>query len=339
MLVSVKDRLVATLAAPGIRRIVATSARSSLVIIMMHRFHGRGGYNGHSPQVLRRILHQLRSSGVALVDVETALQEFGDESSSASSGRMRPPRVAFTIDDGYADAVEIAGPIFSEFECPVTCFVVPNVVDGKTWYWWDMVETLLFQTSNHEITLEHHGELHVLPTRSEADRRAASHAICDWIKRIPAEAVQTLIGALALAAEVDLPMIAPPQYRVLSWAEMRAAESKGWRFGAHTMTHPVIDKCTDARAEWEIGESLVAVRAELANPTGVFCYPVGRVGDFGERDIALMKKHGVQWALSAIPGRLRPHSSFVNDPSWRWRIPRFTHDERAGGIMRMLLAR
>ena len=338
MLTALKHTAVAALAAPGIRHLVASSAASSLVIIMMHRFRRATGDGGHAPEALRRILQQLRAARVEIVDAEHALEAFGETASGMRGASAPRPRVAFTIDDGYADAVEVAGPVFAEFDVPVTCFVVPQVVDGEDWYWWDKIETALHRTARDGFVIEHLGERRTFALRTPQDRRSAFEVLCEWIKRIPADAVPDLLAAMMHAADVELPSRAPDSFRVLSWNEMRAAEPKGWRFGAHTMTHPVIGNCTDARADWEIGASLSAVREQVTNPTGVFCYPVGREGDFGERDMALMQRHGVSWALSAIPGRLRPGGPLQKDPRWRWRVPRFAHDERPGGLMRMLLS-
>jgi len=338
MLTVLKDRAVAALAAPGIRRLVASSATSSLVIIMMHRFRRAAGDDGHTPEALGRILQQLRSARVEIVDVEHALDAFINNESGLRVGTAARPRVAFTIDDGYADAVEVGGPVFAEFDVPVTCFVVPQVVEGEDWYWWDKIETALHRTAREGFVIEHLGERRTFALRTPRDRRVAFDALCEWIKRVPTDTVSDLLAAMSHATDVELPSRAPASFRVLSWEAMRAAEPKGWRFGAHTMTHPVIGNCTNARADWEIGASLAAVRARLTNPTGVFCYPVGREGDFGERDMALMQRHGVHWALSAIPARLRPNGPLLKDPHWRWRVPRFAHDERPGGLMRMLLS-
>lgn len=343
MLTALKDTAVAALAAPGIRRLVASSATSSLVIIMMHRFRRTTGGGGHAPEALHRILQQLRSARMEIVDVEHALEALVDAAQQTRDAQRGTPadrpRVAFTIDDGYADAIEVAGPVFAEFDVPVTCFVVPQVVAGEDWYWWDKIETALHRTERHSFVIEHLGERRTFALRTPQDRRLAFENLCEWTKRIPSDAVPDLLGAMMRAADVELPSRAPARFRVLSWNEMRAAEPKGWRFGAHTMTHPVIGNCTDVRADWEIGASLAAVQAQLTNPTGVFCYPVGREGDFGERDMSLMQRHGVRWALSAIPGRLRPDGPLLKDPCWRWRVPRFAHDERPGGLMRMLLSR
>jgi peptidoglycan/xylan/chitin deacetylase (PgdA/CDA1 family) len=335
---TLKNTLVGMLGAPGISRIVASSAGTSVVIIMMHRFAGAAvGHAGHSPSALKRSLSELRRAGIEMVDVEDALEAFVGGNGRERSRTPRRPRVAFTIDDGYADALELAGPVFAEFDCPVTCFVAPDVVDAKEWYWWDKVETLLQSSSRHELVFDSDGEPVTLSLRTPEERTAAFAAICALIKRLPSDVVPVFLAKVAEATDTELPSTPPSTYRVLDWDTMRSAEQRGWRFGAHSMTHPLMGRCTDARAEWEIGESIAAVRARLTNPSGVFCYPVGLEGDFGPREFEILRREGVRWALSAIPGRLRAGQVAQGDPSWQWRIPRFAHDERPGGILRMFL--
>ena len=336
---SFKDSLVRVLGAPGISRMVASGARESVVIIMMHRFAASsGGYAGHSPSALKRSLSEVRRAGIEMVDVENALEAFVEGEGRERSRMRRRPRVAFTIDDGYADALEVAGPVFAEFDCPVTSFVAPDIVDAKEWYWWDKIDTLIQSSPRHELVIDSDGAPVTLSLRTPNARAEAYGTVCELIRRLPFDAVPAFLAEFADAADTELPSAPPPRYRVLDWRTMRSAEQRGWRFGAHSMTHPLMGRCTDARAEWEIGESIAAVRARLTNPSGVFCYPVGREGDFGAREFEILRRHGVRWALSAIPGRLRSGQMALTDPAWQWRIPRFAHDERRGGILRMFLS-
>lgn len=322
----------------GISRLVASRAGSSVVVVMMHRFTASaGGHAGHDPLVLKRTLSELRRAGVAMVDVEEALEQLDGNAHPTGASLRDRPQVAFTIDDGYADALEVAGPIFAEFDCPVTCFVAPDIVDGKDWYWWDKLDTVLRACSRVAIEIEFQGVRRRLSLKHAVDTQRTFDELCEWIKQLPADALPAFLAQVALATEIEIPAVAPSQYRVLQWSEMRAAEQRGWRFGAHSMTHPIMQRCTDSRAEWEIAASVAAVKSQLMNASGVFCYPVGRQGDFGSREFEILGRLGVRWALSATPGMLHGPIDDSTDSLWRLRVPRFAHDERPGGVMRMFL--
>jgi peptidoglycan/xylan/chitin deacetylase (PgdA/CDA1 family) len=333
-----KNGLVRLLATRPLARVLAARAGSPLLVVMMHRFASPEGMpNGHDAQALRHTLADLRRSGVEFVDIEQALEEYASDLHARDTGRERGPRIAFTVDDGYADAVEVAGPVFAEFDCPVTCFVPPDIVDGRDWYWWDKVDTVLRTAARKSFDVGHGPHTHSISLNGSDDQAKAFDEICRLIKQLPEDAVTAFIDQLARNAEVALPAVSPNRYRLLSWEEMRRAESRGWRFGAHTMTHPVLSQCTDSRASWEIATSLRVVRERLANPSGVFCYPVGRAGDFGPREYEILRAEGVRWALSASPGRLASTPMPLPGDDWRLRIPRIGHEDRRGGLTRHLL--
>ena len=86
---------------------------------------------------------------------------------------------------------------------------------------------------------------------------------------------------------------------------------------SHTVTHPILSKCTDEELEKEVFESCAAGERETGCTPGVFAYPNGRSQDFDERPRAVFRRCGVRWALSRIEGFAHPHS----DPLALPRIP------------------
>src|SRR5687768_8753609 len=58
-------------------------------------------------------------------------------------GRGAHRTVAVTLDDGYADAAEIATPILERVGVPATLFVTSDVVGADGEFWWDRLEHLL----------------------------------------------------------------------------------------------------------------------------------------------------------------------------------------------------
>ena len=159
------------------------------------------------------------------------------------------------------------------------------------------------------------------------------------LKALPDAERLAALRDLSSAADVPIPTTPPPEFQVLSWTDLCSAEKPGVRFGAHSLTHPILSRCDDAHSRFEIVQSVARVAAELTNPSTVFCYPNGRGSDFGEREIAAVRDSGVKAAVSSMAGRIEAEMSAASAEKWRWRIPRLPYDQRRGATARAILAR
>ncbi len=104
--------------------------------------------------------------------------------------------------------------------------------------------------------------------------------------------------------------------------------------------YPILSQAQHEKARTEIEESWRRVREEARNPVPIFCYPSGRVDDFGAREIETLERLGFLGALSAEAGFADP-LSFQRGPQRRFEISRMPFPEDlsviaqyAGGIER-----
>jgi peptidoglycan/xylan/chitin deacetylase (PgdA/CDA1 family) len=325
----IKRLALAALHQPAVVRWLSATRRAHCAVFMLHRFASADGRRaGHDPAALHRLLQALRAGGVRFASLD-------DVMASVAGDRPLPPgpTVAFSVDDCYPDFAKVGMPVFEANACPVTGFVVPDVVEQRCWFWWDQVEYILQRARSSSLAVPLAGASVTVSWTDDVTRRAAGRTFTEALKPVPAEALERGVQALAHAAGVSLPEAPPAEYRVLDWDELRALETRGARLGAHTLTHPLLSRCDDARAEREILGSVDRVRTELRDPSMVFAYPVGRATDFGTRDEALVERAGLIGAVSAVAGR--PPAG--DGRHTRWRVPRFAHDERPGAAARLLL--
>jgi peptidoglycan/xylan/chitin deacetylase (PgdA/CDA1 family) len=110
------------------------------------------------------------------------------------------------------------------------------------------------------------------------------------------------MSQLAMAADIAVPAVAPPPYEALDWHTARSLERKGIRFAPHSRTHRILSKLPDEDAREEISGSWETLCRELSTPVKVFCYPTGRMFDFGPREITHLQESGFLGATSSIPG-------------------------------------
>jgi peptidoglycan/xylan/chitin deacetylase (PgdA/CDA1 family) len=245
-----------------------------------------------------------------------------------------PPAIAFTVDDGYGDVATLAQPVFEEFDCPFTVFVVPEVVDGNRCFWWDQLAFMMGQSrTNRWVIPSATGEF-VASWSDEVSAFAARKRMEERIKRFTATEIDAVLRECARQADVPLFSAPPPEYGVLSWSDMRGLEERGVRFGAHSMTHAALSTCADDQAQWEIAGSLERVRQELRHPSSLFCYPYGKRSDFSERDERLAERHGCIGAISSEHGSSISPAKREAHGAWRWRIPRMSYDPRPGTVLR-----
>jgi peptidoglycan/xylan/chitin deacetylase (PgdA/CDA1 family) len=82
-------------------------------------------------------------------------------------------------------------------------------------------------------------------------------------------------------------------------------------FGSHTSTHPILPLCDDRQAREEIVGSRSEVESLTSQPCLHFSYPNG---DFGERELALVREAGYRSARTTEIGWVGPRSDAFRLP-------------------------
>ncbi|NNL30617.1 MAG: polysaccharide deacetylase family protein, partial [Gemmatimonadetes bacterium] len=107
-------------------------------IFLLHRFHSdQPRHDSESVDGLRAALEAMRREGYELAGL-------GDVVARLREGALFPrPTVAFTIDDGYRDFLELGADAFAAYDCPATVFLATGFIDGDLWLWWDQIDWIL----------------------------------------------------------------------------------------------------------------------------------------------------------------------------------------------------
>ncbi len=266
--------------------------REAAVVFMLHRFTDPDrGISGDDPARVREMLAWLRRERYHLLSLPDLLRHL-------AAGSVPAQAVVFTLDDGYAEQADVAGPLFAEFDCPVTTFVATGFLDRALWFWWDQIEYVFTHSTRARVTAALDGLALTYDLPDAASRRAAQAAFTAHCKTVPETHKLAWIRALAAAADVAVPAHAPERYAPMTWDELRACERRGMTFGPHTVTHPILARADDVQAQREIVESWARLRSEARVPAAVFAYPNGQHADFSARDFAVLREQG----LAAVTG-------------------------------------
>lgn len=264
-------------------------SRGGLRILMYHRFADRTALANQCAHIRRYY------NSVSMAAVSRWLR---------ADGSLPAYALAVTVDDGYADFLEAGYPVFAEYGIPVTVFLVTDFIDGKSWLWFDRVVYAFLNAKVSEAAVEMPGgDVLRFDLGSDASRRAAGQHVANLAVALSSSDRCDLVGALPGLLKVEFPEQAPPEYRPLSWEQVRSLASSGIEFGAHTKTHPILSSLIDPdELREEIAGSKARIESALDRPVLHFCYPNGKIRDIGPHAAQSVRAAGMQTAVTAEAG-------------------------------------
>lgn len=217
-----------------------------------------------------------------------------------AGARDLPPRAAcVTIDDGFADAYEIAYPLLRRHGVPASLFVITDFLDGRAWMWTDKLRHVALATSAGRLDVEVGGRTFNLRLAGRDSRLGAAGRVNSELKRLaPLEREET-IGRIADAHGVKLPRLPPAEFGPMSWAQARELDAGGVEIGSHTVSHPILTTTGDDELRRELRDSRARLEEELGRDVKLFCYPNGAHDERVRREAA---GAGYVCAVTTEPG-------------------------------------
>ena len=280
----------------GLFRLAHLARRRRALILTFHRFSENDQSEvGRLP--IRRFAEYMEYLTrhyrvVSLSDMVEELQR----------GTLRPYTTAVTIDDGYYEAFSLAAPVLRKYGVPATFFVVSDFADGRLWLWPDRLGFIFKRAPFVPIAFRHRGSIHILDIRDEGGRRRSEEQWRLYAKSLPVAEREELIGAMADACGIELPIVLPSEYRPMNWAQLRALAAEGFDVGAHTRTHPLLSRIDPKQVFDEVKGCKDQIERSLGFPVKHFCYPNGQREDYTPQVVEEVLKAGYQAAVTTVPG-------------------------------------
>jgi hypothetical protein len=123
------------------------ATRDKVLILTYHRFSRDSNASKVSGEEFAAHLEYLKKYNRVLSLSETTER--------LKNGESLPSNAAvITIDDGYADAFEIAFPILKRYKMPATLYAVTDFLDRKCWLWTDLMRYVFTETQNESLSVE-----------------------------------------------------------------------------------------------------------------------------------------------------------------------------------------
>ena len=217
-----------------------------------------------------------------------------------AGGEELPPRAAcVTIDDGFADAYEVALPLLRRHGVPATLFVITDFLDGRAWMWTDKLRYVALTTASARLAAEVGGRPFDLRLAGRASRLAAAGRLNAELKRLAADAREEVIRRVADVHGITLPPRPPAEFGPITWEQARELDASRVEIGSHTVSHPILTGADDAQLASELRDSRARLEAELRRPVRLFCYPNG---SFDERVRRETEQAGYTCAVTTLHG-------------------------------------
>jgi len=271
-------------------------------VFMLHRLvDSNGERDGVMIDLLAQYLEYIRKHRYQPVSLQALFDCINRE-------EPLPERaVAFTMDDGFADQFEYISPVFTQYDVPLTCFVIIDFLEGKLWPWDDQVKYIFNKTgaSNFSVRLpdETEFESELLQDKSRDSQR---RRLLRMLKEQDQSNIYEWLDDLYRAAELDVPGSIPNEFAPASWEQADRFVQSGHAVAAHTRTHRILSRLSDAEAYDEIIGSYEFLKNRLAGSADTFAYPTGQLSDFGQREMDIIKASPISGAVSTVSDALRP---------------------------------
>ena len=230
--------------------------------------------------------------------------------------------VAITFDDGYRDNFDCAFPILRALDLPATFFLVTGAISGRSALWHDRVFRAFSLTT--AACLERFGDSAKSRRLGSPDERDATRdAVLGYLKTLHPTRRDSEIDDLV--RRLGVPDAEPPQRLMLEWDEVASMRRGGCRFGAHTVSHPVLSRLSLDEARHELSASRLAIEERLGEPCRVLAYPNGKPADYSPTIHRLAHEVGYRWVLSTVFGVHRSRRADVAEAPFP--IPRMAVGE------------
>jgi peptidoglycan/xylan/chitin deacetylase (PgdA/CDA1 family) len=218
-------------------------------------------------------------------------------------GAPLPDRPAvITFDDGFRNNYTVAYPVLKSLGLPATLFVPTDFVSGKGPLWLDRIEYSLNETRRASIALDILGVDVTLRLESDRDRTASKKLVKSLLRAASPRLIEGVVGQLEAKAGVAVAGDRNSQgdYAPLTWQEAAEMSASGLvSVGSHTVSHPILPRCTASEMEHELTASKRLIEANIGRECRLFCYPNG---DFDGGTQAAVGKAGYAGAACSVQG-------------------------------------
>ncbi len=281
------------------------SAAGRGVIFALHHVRPIRNYdfepNRHlsiAPDFLEEAIVTALQCGLQPVHLEDLPNALADSSSAKKF-------VCFTLDDGYRDNKDHAGPVFRKHGVPYTVFVVPGFVERTRTMWWETAEEFVRATTSFQFDFGSGTE--TVRASSRLEKLVAFKRIVGFFQEADEDVAVARLDLAATAVGIDPVSIVDREAMTASELNDLLADPLA-RLGVHTMTHPNLARVDAGRLKQELEQSAVRIGEYTGSTPKTLAYPYGGRNAVTTREIKAATEIGFSLALTTRHGVLNSTS-------------------------------
>jgi len=196
--------------------------------------------------------------------------------------------VAITFDDGLASTFRRVLPTLRQWAVPATFFISTSHLENGRMLWFCYLNALCFEGAYEEIEVD--GDRFKLTTPEQRNHARRTLGAIARISGSPKSFTDELANAY------PLPTIIKAEYAGMSDDQLSLVSRSDYlEGGAHTVSHPFLDRLSRQQQEKEITESKCQLSDLLGKPVRFFAYPNG---DYNESTLNVVKDAGFEAAFT-----------------------------------------
>ena len=228
--------------------------------------------------------------------------------------------VVFTFDDGYADNLTHALPVFERYNAPFSVFLATGFPDYSVILWWYLLDNLVMNTDRIEFL--YGDDIYCFRTETLNEKTDAFGKIRNFILESNQEDCLTRLAAVFNGEPKDL--LALTKKLALTWDQVRELSKNPLvTIGAHTVNHLALSKLNEGKVIKEITDSIRIIQEQTGKPVSYLAYPIGTSAEASVREYNLSKQCNVKMAFTTERGNIfKHHAKYLQS------LPRIGLNER-----------
>jgi peptidoglycan/xylan/chitin deacetylase (PgdA/CDA1 family) len=300
----------------GAYRIVGSVYGGLGVIFSMHRVAEPCCptlYPGHVIHVdaLDHILGAVRQLGWEIISIDEVHRCLSPDTNLSREGSYGLRRFAcFTSDDGYADNLTLALPVFRKHNAPLCVYITTGQIERSIFYWAGANEELIFKTDRIDLPPIGDSGPKRLWARNFEEKLTAYRSLnelCHGLGDASSLILEDVYRQHGVDSQSNLDRMA------LTLAQARELASDPLvTIGCHCVTHQRLSLMTESEARLEMEQARQTLESWLDVEVQHLAYPFGRSDACGMREFALARQIGFKTAVTTRQGNLFPgHRNYL----------------------------